>query len=290
LTIQSYIRRLLTGACCGPVLAVLVFVSAASAAAHHPTGEFAQFGECPLNRKGVNTCVYSQSTGGSVTIGKMTVPLKNPVTLQGGGEGSGSTVEVIGAESGETISKTPQPVPGGLVGAKAPSWWPGWLQDWFNNGIEEGLTSVTATIELAAPATSVKLSTENLLAGAGTAIGLPVKIRLENPLLGDDCHIGSAEEPLQIDFTSGASGDLKGTIGKRTINPEYTLATIRDGRLVAQDFAAPGASGCGGLLSFFLDPLVNSLLGLPAASGKNSAILEGKFDAGGATAVRESEG
>jgi hypothetical protein len=265
-------------------------VPAASAGAHHPTGEFAQFSKCPLSRKTVNNCVYGKSTSGSFTIGRKTVPVTNPIILQGGSAGSGSAIKVFGAERGETISATPQPVPGGLTGITAPAWWPGWLREWFNHGIEKGQTRVVAKLELAAPATSIELSTENLLTGKGTAIGLPAKIRLENPLLGDDCHIGSSEEPMRIDFTSGSSGALKGSVGKPKVNPEYTLAAVRGGRLVNNDFAAPGASGCGGLFSYFVNPLVNSILGLPAGAGQNSAVLEGEFNAGAASVVRESEG
>jgi hypothetical protein len=58
---------------------------------------------------------------------------------------------------------------------------------------------------------------------------------------------------------------------------------------VNNTFSAPGASGCGGLFSFFVDPLVNSILGLPAGSGTNSAVLEGKLQDAQAVAVKESE-
>lgn len=276
-------------ACCASVAVLLVQVSAAGAAAHSPTGKFAQFAECPLSQKKVNNCFHSVSTSGSLRIGKVTVPLKNPITLQGGSEGSGSALKVSEAENGETMSKTPQPVRGGLVGVRAPTWWPSWLQKWFNGGVEDGLTNVSATLELALPAMFVKLSVDNLGTGKGTALGLPVRIKLDNPLLGDNCHIGSDDEPLRIDLTSGRSGDLTGAVGRIKINPEYTLATVRDGRLVNNDFSAPGARGCGGIFSFFVDPFVSSIFGLPTASGENSAILEGKFQAGAASAVKESE-
>lgn len=282
-------RRRLALACGISVAVVFLHASFAGSAAHHPNGKFAQFAECPLSQQKVNNCFYSVSTDGVVTVGKMTVPLKNPITLQGGSEGADSELKVFGAENGETISKTPQPVRGGLEGIRAPAWWPRWLQKWFDEGIEDGLTRVEATLELAAPATSVKLSVGNLGSGRGTALGLPVRIKLDNPLLGTNCHIGSGEEPLRIDFTTGTSGDLDGTVGQLKLNPEYTLARVKGGRLVNNEFSAPGARGCGGIFSYFVDPLVNSIVGLPSPSGENSAVLEGKFDAGAASAVRESE-
>lgn len=270
-------------------LAALVFASAALASSHHPKGEFAQFGECPLNRATITDCVFSVSSGGGFTIGKKTVPLVNPVTLQGGFEGSGSEIQFFGAENGDTLSKTPQPVPGGLLGITAPTWWPKFIQDWFNEQINKGFTGVNATVELAAPATSIKLSTENLIEESGTALGLPVKIKLDNPILGSNCYIGSNAKPVQIDFTSGTSGALKGALGTLKFNETFTLITISGGRLVNGTYAAPAASGCGGIFSIFVDPLVNSILGTPSASGKNTAILEGVLKDGSAAAVKASE-
>jgi hypothetical protein len=273
-------------------LAALVFASVAPASSHHPTGEFAQFGECPLNRESITDCVFSVTNGGSVVIGKKTVPLVNPVTLQGGFEGAGSEVLFYGAENGDTLSKTPQPVPGGLLGITAPTWWPKFVQDWFNNLINQGFTGVNAIVELTGPTkglTNVKLSTENLLNQEGTALGLPVKVKLENAILGNNCYIGSNSKPVQIDFTTGTSGALKGSVGTLTFNEEFTLITISGGKLVNGLFAAPAASGCGGIFSIFIDPLVNSILGTPSPSGKNSATLEGVLKDGAAFAVRESE-
>jgi hypothetical protein len=273
-------------------LAGLALASMALGASHNPKGEYAQFKECPLNRVTITDCVYSLSSNGSFTVGKKTVPLKNPVTLQGGFEGAGAAVKFYGAENGDTLSKTPQPVPGGLLGIVAPTWWPKFIQDWFNEGISKGFTGVNATVELAGPTkglTNVKLSTENLLLEEGTALGLPTKIKLDNALLGSNCYIGSDSKPVQIDFTTGTSGKLKGAAGELTFNKEFTIITISGGRLVNNTFAAPAASGCGGIFSIFVDPLVNSILGTPSPSGTNSAILEGKLQDAAAPAVKASE-
>ena len=275
------------------VLGALVFASTAFAASHNPTGEYAQFNECPLNNVNINDCVFSVSSGGGFTVGKKTVPLVNPVTLQGGYEGFGSEIKFYGAENGNTLSKTPQPVPGGLLGITAPTWWPKFIQDWFNGLINEGFTGVNATVEIAGPTKgylpNVKLSTENLIFEEGTALGLPTKIHLENAILGSNCYIGSDKSPVQIEFTTGTSGSLKGSAGKITFNPTFTITTISGGKLVNNTFAAPAASGCGGIFSFLVDPLVNSILGTPSASGKNSATLEGKIQDAAAESVKESE-
>jgi hypothetical protein len=270
------------------MLGVMMFASSALASSHNPKGEFKDFGECPLNNAKVTDCVFSVTDGGEFTAGSKTVPLVNPVTLQGGFFGSGEEVTFVGAENGDTLSKTPQPVPGGLLGITAPKWWPQFIQNWFNNLINEGFTGVTATVELAAPASSIKLSTENLINQEGTALGLPSKIKLDNAILGSNCYIGSNSKPVQIDFTTGKSGELEGSVGEVTFNETFTLITISGGQLVNGTFAAPGANGCGGIFSFFIDPLVNSILGLPAASG-NTAVLEGVLKDGAAAAVKASE-
>lgn len=64
---------------------------------------------------------------------------------------------------------------------------------------------------------------------------------------------------------------------------------MKNNRLVDNSFATPGANGCGGLFSFLIDPFVNSIVGIPSASGNNAAILEGTQYLGFAPAVKASE-
>jgi hypothetical protein len=271
--------------------AAMLLPSSALAASHNPTGEFAPFAECPLSNASVELCVFSESSGGFFQMGAKTVPLVNPVILQGGLAG----LTFVGAENGETLSKTPQPVPGGLLGVVAPKWWPGWLQEWFNNQINEGFTGVNATVEVAGPASGIKVNVVNLLIQKGTALSLPAKIKLSNPILGNNCYIGSDSSPVVIDFTSGTTAPpppnepITGSVGTVESNEAQTLITLSGGQLVNNSFAAPGAKGCGGLFSFFIDPLVNSLIGLPSPAGTNSAVLEGKLSSAAALAVKASE-
>ena len=78
-------------------------------------------------------------------------------------------------------------------------------------------------------------------------------------------------------------------MGSLEFNEKFTLITISGGALVNGTFSAPGASGCGGILSFFIDPLVNSILGLPSGEGENTATLEGVLQDANAGAVKASE-
>jgi hypothetical protein len=276
------------------VAAMLVPASQAAAGTFNPTGEFAQFAECPLDNEAIQACVYSESDGGFFQTGAKTVPLVNDVILQGGIEGS-LFGDFVGAANGDTLSKTPQPVPGGLLGIEAPSWWPSWLKNWFNNQINEGLTGVTATVEIAGSDSNVEINALNLLLEQGTALSLPVKIKLGNAILGGNCYIGSDSSPITIDFTSGTTEPpapnepISGSAGTPEFNEAGTLLTLSGGSLVNNSYGAPEADGCGGIFSFFIDPLVNSLIDLPSPAGTNTAVLEGKIQTAEASAVKASE-
>jgi hypothetical protein len=276
-------------------IASLVLASSALAAPHHPTGEFAQFGDCPLSQPAVTDCIYQVITGGSISIGKRVVPIKNPITFQAGFGGAGSEISFFGAEDGNTLSKTPQPIPGGLFGISAPSWWPKSAQEKFNNAIDNGFTGVTATVELAGPETAIKLSTENFLFQEGAAFQMPVKVKLDNRLLGSNCYIGSNSNPMVLKLTTGTTSPpppntpISGSAGELSFNESFTLITVKGARLVDNAFAVPKANGCGGLLSPFIDPLVNSLLGTPLPGGRSSASLDIMFQDAPAAVVRASE-
>jgi len=124
---------------------------------------------------------------------------------------------------------------------------------------------------------------------------LPVKIKLSNAFLGSNCYIGSNAKPVTIGFTTGETSPpppnkpIHGSVGSVAFNETGTLITLSGGSLVNNSFAAPKASGCGGLFSFFVDPFVDSLVGLPSPAGTNTAILEGKFQLAVAAAVKASE-
>jgi hypothetical protein len=285
-------RLLLAG-----VLAAALMAPATASAA--PTGEFAKFAKCPYTNPVIFACVYAETTSGTFTIGNKTVPIKNPVILQGGvetviPETLVGPLKFYGATDGNSLSKTPQPVPGGLLGITAPSWWPTFLKELFNETINNGFTGVTATVELAAPASSIELSLAGLLTQQGTALGLPVKVKLSNPFLGNSCYIGSNSNPIQLKLTSGTTSPpppntpISGSPGALEFEkPVPGILTDGGNRLVNNSFSAPGANGCGGiLLSWAVDPFVDSILGTPSAAGRNTAILEGTTYLGAVAAFK----
>jgi hypothetical protein len=220
------------------------------------------------------------------------VPIENTITLQGGfiedrETGKQTFVNAVGAD---TLSKTPQTVPGGLLGVVAPESQPKFLHEIINKLVSEGLAGVTATTELAGP---IGLNETNLLEAKGTALTLPVKIKLDNTFLGNACYIGSNSNPITLNLTTGTTAPPKpnepitGNLGTFTSSEEGAILTISENSLVDNSFAAPGASGCGGLLSFLIDPAVNLEIGLPAAAGHNTAILNGTLKQAGSEIVEE---
>ncbi|HET9197514.1 MAG TPA: hypothetical protein VFN92_04580 [Solirubrobacterales bacterium] len=283
-------RRLFLAA----VLAALMLVPASSASAALE-GEYAKFKTCPLSNLTVEVCLYAESTTGEFTVGKKTVPLVNPVILKGGAggpEGIFGPLTIIAPTDGQVISKSAQPVPGGLLGITAPSWWPQILKDLFNETINNGFTGVTATVELAGSASSIKASFVNALTGAGPAFSMPVKVKLSNPFLGSNCYIGSNSNPVKLNLTTGTTSPpppntpISGNPGEGG-NIEEKILFLKKNRLVDNSFSAPGASGCGGILfSWAVDPLVDSILGTPSPAGKNTAVLEGTTYLGIAEALR----
>src|SRR5262249_53147527 len=60
-------------------------------------------------------------------------------------------------------------------------------------------------------------------------------------------------------------------------------------KLVDNAWSAPGAVGCGGfLVELLLNPIINAASGLPAAAGKNTAILNNTVFVGSAAAGRKN--
>ncbi|HXR60876.1 MAG TPA: hypothetical protein VN732_06095 [Solirubrobacterales bacterium] len=276
--------------------ALLVPASSAMAA---PTGEFVNFAQCPTENPSVTACLYTENTSGYVTTGAKTVPIKNKVILQGGFGNSNPETGIsqfYGAKNGVTLSKTPQPVPGGLTGLVAPSWWPQILRDLFNETINNGFTGVQATVELAGPASAIKVNPGALASGTGTAISMPVKIKLDNPFLGSNCYLGSNTNPIQWKFTTGTTSPpppntpITGSVGAVSEAAGGSIVRFAGQRLVDNSFATPGANGCGGILfSWAVDPFVNSTVGVPAPAGKNTAVLEGNSELADPIAVKASE-
>lgn len=277
MTVRSGTRLLVLLVCLG----VLGALQASSAFAHE--GEYARFNYCPSTNAEVFKCIYSVTEGGEVVLGNKKVPITNPVTLQGGfGKPNVETSvsKFFEATNGVTLSKTPQAVPGGLLGIVPPASSPPLVKALSKFFFENGLTGVNSTLELAKPASEIKISEALLAREEGVALELPVKVHLENPFLGKNCYVGSSGSPLIWKLTTGETSppgpntSIHGYAGETEFLAEGRIAKIKGGKLVENAWSAPSASGCGGILSFLVNPIINAQIGLPAAAGKNTAILE----------------
>jgi len=262
-------------------LALAALALAGPAAATLPPA-YAKFANCPYKNPEASKCIYSTTVGGEVVLGSKKVPIVKPVVLQGAyteGDAAGNS-KFLAATNGVTLSKAAQPVPGGLAGlvnCKA-------ISDFFLRiscevTFENGVTGLNSTLELARPASEIVVNENNLAGETGTALRLPVKVHLENPFLGSSCYVGSSSSPIIWNLTSGTTAPpppnkpIKGTAGHLTFLEEGGILETEGTTLVDNAWSAPGVNGCGGLLSLVLDPVVDVSAGLPAAAGKNTAIL-----------------
>jgi hypothetical protein len=287
-------KRSVLAALFAAVLTTLAFTGSASAKL---TGEYTKFAQCPWTTEGVFKCVHSVNEGGTVVLGSKKVPIVNDVTLQGGySKPVEGFSKFFAAKNGITLSKAAQPVPGGLAGLVNCNEISNFLLRLSCEAIfENGLTGVNSTLELARPASEIKISETNLTRAEGLALKLPVKVHLENPFLGSNCYVGSESNPVYWELTaattappppnepiSGKSGEVEFIDGGRIIK-------LSGNELVDNAWSAPGVSGCGGIFSFLINPIVNSSSGLPAAAGKNTAILQNTIHMATANAVKKND-
>ena len=294
----------LTLAALAAVSVTTMATATATATAAAPGGPYAQFQYCPYNNTNVGACFISTTTTGAFKIGNANVPITMPIVLQGGVVGIGAPSPVYAAIGAPTLSPTALPVPGGLLGLMNPnSSWPGPLLHLFWT-IVDTANDVTATAELVGPAQAYL--TEAIAPDPGvTAVQLPIRIHLQNPLLGNTCYIGSATKPIVLNLVVGTTSPpppnqpitgVPATLNvNTTTNPDGYILNADNSTLVDNAFAAPAASGCGSALNL---PIVTSLVqvlittavnlkeGLPSAAGNNSASLSGNTAISNSTYVQ----
>ena len=243
-------------------LASLLIAGASSARAGLPR-EFAAFDDCPVDTRGVVGCVVSYATSGEFHLGKRTVPIDKTIVLQGGL--SESSPDLVPALNGATLPRTSLRLPGGLIGVE----------------LLPPLTEVTATAELAGP---VSLNLNDFFARSGTAVSLPLAVKLDNPSLGGSCYVGSSGSPVALRLTTGATSPpspgkpISGSAGKVEYGGAGTIVIVSGATLVDNAFSVPGASGCAGALSPIVDPSVDLIAGIPSAAGGNTAVLNSTFE------------
>jgi hypothetical protein len=276
-----------TGVFCTALLAValasLGFAGSASAKLVEP---FTKFQYCPWHNAEVVRCLYSVTNSGEVKLGKKSVPIENQVVLQGGfaeENRTTKTAQFFEATNKITLSAAKQNVPGGLAGVVPEKGTPALVAALIKFFFENKITGLTSTLELAKPASEIKISESSISRKEGVALKMPVKVHLENPFLGKSCYVGSSGSPIWWELTSGKTAPkspntpIEGSAGKINFLEEGLILQLNNNKLVDNNWSAPGASGCGGILGFLVNPIINSQLGTTTA-GNNTAILNNTIE------------
>lgn len=260
-------------------IATLALAGSASAKL---AGEYSRFQQCPWTNATVIRCLYSVTEGGQVVLGTKTVTIAGKTILQGGVTEAGEDGfgKLVASKDGITLSKTPQAVPGGLLGIVPPEKSPPLVKALSKFFFENALTGVNSTLELAKTASDVRVSDSHLAEEEGVALEMPVRLRLENPFLGKSCYVGSSSSPITFKLTAGWTAPpgpnkpIRGSAGELNVLEEGSILRLDKAELVDNAWSAPTANGCGGILAFLVNPIINSQIGLASAAGKNTAILK----------------
>ncbi len=256
--------------------------------------EFTKFQYCPWTNAEVKKCLWANTESGEVKLGKKTVTIENKVLLQGGyGKPNAETKisKFFGATSGKpTLQPVAQKVPGGLLGIVPDAESPWLVKKLIKFFTENAITGLNSTLELAGSPTLIEISEANMSRKENLALKIPVKVHLENPFLGSKCYVGSDASPITWNLTSGVTAPpkpntpIEGSAGTIKAVEEGLIAQLDGNSLVDNAWSAPKAAGCGGLLAFLVNPIVNTQLGTTTA-GNNSARLNNTVAIATAAAV-----
>ncbi|GAA2774419.1 hypothetical protein [Streptomyces showdoensis] len=254
----------------------------ATAAGPQLNGSWAPLDRCPVDAPamlaadGIDAtpqCVVSYSLSGSIKLGNTTVTTGKTNLQFGAVQNIDGTTTVLGT-SGSSLIADSATVPGGLLGLMCPSDIP-FITDICRQLSDAKLNKITATMESAgAP------SNFDQIAGVVTdqpIVTVPVRIRLQNPFLGDNCYIGSKANPILLRPKNANAPEFGfeqfNGDGSPNAEGEMSRLNLLGSTQYDDSFAVPGASGCG--LGWFgvIDAAVNLKTGLPSAAGKNKLIL-----------------
>jgi hypothetical protein len=274
------------------VVAASALAAGAATASAAPTGQYADFDQCPTGNPAVVTCIVSDTTSGSIKLGNQDVPITKRIRLQGGIDGGDETTGenvFYGAKNGVTLERTALDVPGGLLGITIPPIVPQPVRGYLQKAIDTG-NGVKATAELVGP---VGFNFANYANAEGIGVTLPIRVKLQNPFLGDDCYVGSAADPITIRLTNGTTAPpagvapISGTYGTVDFFDDANLLVNTGVTLVDNTFTAPRAKGCGGAFAWAIDPVVDAKIGLPTTAGQCVARFTGDAYLGSASRVVE---
>lgn len=226
-----------------------------------PAPGYTQFKGCPTTAEVpyIAACMRAVVKSGHFKMGNKNVPITNPIEITGG---VNNEFGGFAANSEGGMKAVKQQVPGGIIGLTG--------LDWLVNFLSlEGL-KLYAVTELAG---QPKI---------GATLAMPIKVHLINPVLGNNCYVGSFTNPIKLELIDGTTNPPPPNQPITGVSPEFifdeTTGIIKfaNGTLVDNSFAAPGASGCVltlfGFIPISINGLVNSTSGLPAPAGTNETV------------------
>ncbi|WP_019630061.1 hypothetical protein [Actinomadura atramentaria] len=208
------------------------------------------FSDCPALQDGYqaagSTCISVVITSGTFSVGNFDQQVTSPIRM------------TFASQFNKTTRKI-TPVFGKLRADKM----------LIQSGLifKYGLTSVQAQPEYAGvfdqpTSTDFKIK-----------IGL--KIKLINPVLGNNCYLGSNSNPITLNLSTGTTNPpapntpISGEAA--TVVLSQPPLAVRSAKHVDNAFSVPGANGC--LFGLGVaDWIVNEIAGTPAAAGKNTMI------------------
>ncbi|MFF9204467.1 hypothetical protein ACF1AE_22125 [Streptomyces sp. NPDC014986] len=263
-------------------LGALASLGTATAAEPALNGEWAPFTRCPVDAPAMLAadgfdrtpqCVVSTSARGSIKLGRTTVVTGRTDLQIGVVQNADGTSSVVAPPSGALVADSAT-VPGGLLGLMCPSDVPV-ITAICETLDDSAFNKITATMEsVGAPYAFDQ--TAGVLTGM-PIVALPVRIHLENPLLGGNCYIGSRSQPIllrpkNLDYPEFGMSFFKGD-GTADASGEMSRVNLTGATQNDSAFAVPGATGCG-LNVGLINAAVNAKTGLPSAAGNNSLTLD----------------
>ena len=282
-----------------------------------PGGIYTNFTNCPLLNPlmqetppgsdpasgglSVAACVAGIASSGTLTVGNITTPIVRPVNVQFGffsvpnaafgGDNTSGVVNYAGgilpppAGLSAMLSTKPDLIPENLLTAL---------------GCPGTAPVVKQLCEEAEHFGGKYLDIYGLAQSAGqlTNFGVlnwtqRIKLKLINPLLGNNCYIGSNNNPIVVNpqLSVGPGGGLTQETDPNPVKHPDTFVLDITGAIASDNtFAAPGVTGCGpgGIANIAVDEAIDSTAGLPAASGVNNLTLNGNFGIAATTAGEDT--
>jgi hypothetical protein len=246
------------------------------------SGAWAPFNRCPVDNPtmlaadgsaNLPLCTAVNGPSGSITIGKITAPLGGSNTQDGLIISNTEGTETLIPPPGGALVGSPLALPGGLQALVCPSSSFALRELCRSSHPDRFLNTVVATL-----ASAGNPSNFSLFAGlevGSPIITLPVKLELDNPLLGRNCSIGSNREPIVLrpENVTPPTPSFSAFDANGTPDPSgpLLLITLTNATQGDNQVAIPGAHDCG--FAGLLDNAIDHNVGLPSPAGNNDVVL-----------------